>query len=443
LKSLEFSTASGTKQIPSRKISPISSTKIDGGIAGAKTGFFASFTKNKSTETSSNSDIKLSGRKRLLFYIGALVIVPILIISIGLYAFLSFSALYTVNITYEYKNITASKQIIASTGTSTDFSVVKLEETDAVSSFQNTTGQKVNGERARGRITVFNATSEIKTFPKGTTITCVSAACNGLVYTSVNDLNLGPGSSVNDYEIIASDIGENYNLATSAGRFKIAKFDSTTEITSSNIAPIAGGTPKVTVKVISAADIQSVEARAVEDLKVILVNKIKSNPTYNSQYIISDNSIVVEKISAETDKEGTESEVVNTSVRAKGTVDAFPKEQIQKVIDELKTSFVPVGYYLDEKTFAPTNNVISSTPGQITIEVTVSGIARIKVDEAELKKELAGQSLDEADKILALIPNSKSFTTEYTPSTMPSFLRRVPSDPERIQVRFISLAPSE
>lgn len=431
-KTLEFSTSTPAKV-------SLSSTKKNtkGSLMAGNFQTSSSLTRQ---DKSSVSGIKLAGRKRLLFYIGAAVILPLLVLGIGFYSFLSFSSLYTATIRYEYKNIVAAKEIEATA--SSDFKITKLEDTDAVSANQPTTGEKVVGERAKGRITIFNATPEIKIIKKGSAITCVSAACNGLVFTSVNDLNLGPGSSINDYEIIASDIGENYNLAINAGRFKVLNFNSNTEIIASNIEALTGGTPKKIVKVVSAADIKAVEEKALADLRTILLNKIKSSSNNINQYIISDATFVIEKISAQTDPEGTETETVNTSVQAKGTVDGFPKGQIQTVIDEMKVSSIPSGFYLDEKFFNSSTEVVSSSPGKIVLKVSINGIVRPELDLAGLEKNLGGKSMSESEKILSDVPNTKSFTYDYSPSSMPGFLRRVPSDPDRIEIKLIAEAPA-
>ncbi len=391
----------------------------------------------------------INSKRKYLYILGSflgfpvtvLVFLPLFLVLIGIYAVLNFSSLYSVNIKYEYKNVTASRQIEASIDSSSNFKITKLEETDAVSANQATTGEKTVGEKAKGRITIFNATPEIKELKKGTVITCVSAICNGLVFTAVNDLNLGPGNSINDYEITASDIGENYNLAINTGRFKVANFNSTTEIIASNIEAISGGTPKNTVKVVSAADIKAVEEKASNDLKNILIGKIKGNTNYNSKFIISDSSFVMEKLNVETDKEGTEAEVINTNISAKGIVDGFPKEQIQVVLDEIKKDIIPSGYYLDEKLFNSSAKVISSTPGKITIEVMANGIVRPVINIEEIKKNISGKSLSESTQEIQSTPNIKSHEFEYSPSAMPEFLRRVPVDSNRIQIRLIAEGP--
>lgn len=363
-------------------------------------------------------------------------------LAFAVYTFFSYSALYTVNISYEFKNVSGTQTIEASTDGSSDFKITKLENTDSASAFLDTTGQKAVGEVAKGQISVFNATSEIKVIKKGTTITCISSACKGLVYISNTDLNLGPGSSVNDYPITASDIGENYNLATNAGRFKVGNYNSGTEIISSNISPISGGTQKTFVKIASQADADAVEKKALDDLKNIILTNIRTNSENNSKYIISDSSFQIKKISSQTDPVGTEEETINTTVQAKGTVDAFPKAQIENVIKDLKSSIIPDGFHLDEDYFHSDTKVISSTPGKITLEVSVNAVARPNLNTDEIKQSIFGKSIPDAEKYLSSIPNTKSYSASYSPSTMPGFLRHVPSDPNRVQIQYIALDPS-
>jgi hypothetical protein len=386
------------------------------------------------------NEIKSGGRKKILTYIGVAFGSAILVIGIGFYSVLSYTSFYEVNISYEFKNLLEERQVQASTN-SPEYKINELTETDSLSIAQNATGEKVVGEKAQGRITIFNATPEIKVLPKGTQITCVSSACNGLVYVSVNDLNLGPGNSSNNYEIIASDIGDNYNLAINAGRFRIANFNSTTEIIASNIEQITGGTPKKFVKIVSENDVKAIEEKANNDLKNLLLAKFQSNQTYRNKYFLSDTSIRVEITNKQIDEVGKEAEIVNGSFEAKGVIDAFPRENIQSIIDDIKANIAPDGYFLDERSFVAKTNILPSTPGNINVNIKATGIARTRLNVDEIKNDIAGKSLPDADRYLSQIPNTKSFSTTYSPQTMPEFLRRVPSNASQIKINIIAEAP--
>lgn len=386
---------------------------------------------------------KLYGKKKIAFYISALFVLPSIIIALGAYFYLNSSTLYTVNLKYKYQNLTMQKVITANKDGSAGFSTISLNAEDGITVSGETTGQKILGEKSSGFISVFNATAEIKVIKKGTSVTCVSTACNGLVYTVESDLNLGPGSSATDLKIVASDIGENYNLAINAGRFRVANYNANTEVVASNIQPIAGGTPKKTVKIVSDEDLKKLEEKALSDLQKTLLTKIKLDPNNSSKYIFADQTLKIEKITSEGDPAGKETEIANMTVRAKGTMDAFSKDNLGSVIEEMKSSMAPEGYYLDEKTF---NYIISpavSDGNNISFTITGKGIARVNVNLNEVKNSIAGKNLEESGQVIRSLPNISVSSEEFSPLAMPDFLRRVPNDHQRIQIRLIAEDPEK
>lgn len=395
---------------------------------------------NNSIAVRGVSEFRLSGVKRIVFYISSILLFPALVIATGIYFFLSGSALYTVNLRYEYQNLSIQKQIDVKNSPNSLFTTTVLSAEEGITVSGEATGQKIVGNKASGYISVFNATTEVKLIKKGTSVTCISAACNGLIYIVDSDLNLGPGSSATDLKIIAADIGENYNLAINEGRFKISNFNPNTEIVALNIQPLTGGTPKKIVKTVTASDLKNLEEKAMKDLKSILLTKITTDPNNSTKYIFSNASFKIEKLSSDGDKENAETEIVNLTVRAKGTIEAIPISNIMPIIQEIKSTIAPEGYYLDEKTF--TYTIDSSSSGDnFLINITAKGIGRINLDIKELKSKIAGKSLKESENILKSIPNISGVNTDYAPQLMPEFLRKVPNNHDKIQIRLIAEDP--
>ncbi len=393
-----------------------------------------------STLNSSKESFKLRGKKRLFFYLSAIFGMPIFLIIIAVYGFIDNSVLYAVTLRYKYQNLLLERQIQIKENSPFNFQIIKLTTEDGVTVSNPTTGQKIVGEKASGYVSVFNATAEIKVIPKGTEVLCISSSCNGLVYIADSDLNLGPGSSSGDLKIVASDIGENYNVNVNTGRFKVGNFDPNLEIIAANVRPITGGTPKKTVNIVSGDDLKALEEKALDYLKGSILLKLTTDPNNVNKYLFSENSLKIEKISVEGDREGQEADVVNLTVRAKGTIDAIPKESINKIIEEMKATMVPDGYYLDEKTFKY-NLSVTSTDNDFTITITATGIGRVNLNVDELKSKLANKSLNEAENIINSIPNIHSINTMYTPDYIPEFLRKVPGNPNKIQIRLIAEDP--
>ncbi|BDQ05073.1 MAG: hypothetical protein KatS3mg084_0591 [Candidatus Dojkabacteria bacterium] len=395
---------------------------------------------SSSKSNSSHDSFKLHGKKRLFFYLSAIFGVPILLIIIAVYVFIDNSVLYAVTLRYKYQNLLLERQIQIQEDSPLNLKIMKLTTEDGVTVSNSTTGQKIVGEKASGYISVFNSTAEIKVISKGTEVLCISPSCNGLVYIANSDLNLGPGSSSGDLQIVASDIGENYNVNVNAGRFKVGNFDPNLEIIAANVRPITGGTPKKTVNIVSADDIKALEEKALNYLKGTILLKLTTDPNHVNKYLFSENSLKIEKISVQGDQEGQEADVVNLTVRAKGTIDAIPKDSINNIVEEMKASMVPDGYYLDEKTFKH-NLSVASTDNDFIITITATGIGRVNLNIDELKSKLANQSLHEAEKIIISIPNIHGVSISYVPDYIPEFFRKVPSNPNKIQIRLIAEDP--
>lgn len=375
----------------------------------------------------------LNGKKTLT-YVAICCLVIILLVFIGAYAFLNSSAIYTVTLKYKFLNVSDSKVIDATTDGADGFRTVKLEDTDSITSYAPATGQKILGDKASGVVTILNATGEVKVIAKGTVLTCTSGSCSGLTYITQNDANIGPFSSVNGIPIIAGDIGTNYNLTTTNIKFKVGNY-SINDVFASNIQAFSGGTAKQILKVVSADDLKNLEAKALEEIKGVLLNKIRNDPANQTKYIISDSSFIAEKVSVDSDPVDKETENVNLTLRAKGTVDAFDKSQIQPVVDEVKSSLAPEGYYIDDKFVNSSSEVVATSPGKISIKVQVNATVRPTIDNDKIKADLKDKSLSEASKYLDNIPHIEGHSETYSPNMMPEWLRRVPSDPNKLIIR--------
>jgi hypothetical protein len=377
------------------------------------------------------------------------LILPLFIILfVGAYGyhwyFYSIGSYFTATVKYKYIPISETRTITATADANAEsIKTVKLPSEESTSTFVPATGEKPTGERAKGSVSIFNPTTDIKIIKAGTALSCTSNACMSLNYVTDSDLNLGPGSS-EDVTVTAADIGENYNLSPGAGRFKVGSFNPATEVLASNVKPIAGGTPKKIVKVVKAEDIKKAEESAMADLKNRLVDKIKNDPANLSSFVIAESSIVIEKISSEPDlKEGQEGDIVNVTVRAKGTVDAFAKDQIDVVVNKMKTEVTPDGYYLDEKFTNNSFKIVGQSAGKIDVAVTLNSTARPDIDLNEVKKSLGGKSYSESDRILGSIPHTTGYTKNYEPKSLPEFFWKIPNSANRVQIKLIAEGPEQ
>lgn len=366
-----------------------------------------------------------------------------ILLLLGIYGYYNFAyasgSRFTAEITYKFIPINQTKNVtISKDDQGNGLKIVELNGEASVSTFVDTTGEKPKGERSKGEVTIFNPTTEIKEIPSGTGLLCISATCNGLTFTMDNTLNVGPGSS-EIVKVTAGDIGLEYNLAAGAGKFQVASYDPNTEVIAQNIKAFSGGTKKDIIKVVTQADIEKAEAQGMDQLKTILLSKIKNDPA-NKEYILSEASFTSEKIETKPDhKVDEEAQILNVSVKAKGKVNAFAKNQVDVVFEELKKEATPAGYYLDPSQTKPaTSNILNQTADSVEISVTLSSIARPNIDIDKLKKDLAGKKYSQADEILKAIPNTTGYTKSYYPTTLPEYFWKIPGSTNRITIILVA-----
>ncbi len=369
------------------------------------------------------------------------LMLPILIILIaGGYGsywwFYKQTSLFSATIKYKYIPISVAKTVSSTDG---QLQTTKLSAEESTTAYADTTGQKATGGQATGSVSIFNPTTDIRVVPKGTVLTCISNVCNSLKYITDGDLNLGPGSS-EDVRILAGDFGENYNVSAGAGRFKVGNFDPQAEILASNVKPIAGGTLKVMVKIVSKEDIAKAEEGALKDLKTRIVDKLKNDTSYNTTYTLAESSIAIEKTASTPDvAEGAEASIVNVTVSAKGVVDAFQKSQIDDILNHMKDESTPKGYYLDENFMKASSTIVSQSKEKIEVKVSLETIARPDFNIGEIKNKLAGKPYTKIDQQFATIEHVDSYTTDFEPKGLPKMFWKVPTDTNRIVIKILAV----
>lgn len=378
--------------------------------------------------------------KKHFFYIFSVILVPFFVIIIIFLIYVNNSIFFSVVLAYEYK-ILSYEDII---DLDNDNIITTLSAEEGVTVSDYTTGTKIVGEKAQGKISVFNATSEVVVIKAGTKVTCISSSCNGLEYVAVNDLNIGPGSA-SDLEIIASDIGVEFNIAINAGRFKIGNFDPNVEIVASNIRPIQGGTIKKTIMIVSKEDIERLQNKALEELKILLRSKIIYDPNYVNKYVfLKESDIKISNITVDGDKEGDEKDIFNLTVKANGELNAISNSKIIPKIQEMKLKVTPNGYFIDDKSFNYSVQALyNNSNNRPYLQVKLNGIMRLIVDIEYIKNQIKQKRLNEAVKFLENLSNLKVLEMVYTPEFIPEYFRFIPADTNRIRIQVIALDPSK
>jgi len=281
---------------------------------------------------------------------------------------------------------------------------VEKKDTNVTSSITvETTGQKTVGTKATGEVTIFNKLEKVQNIPKGSILT----DANGQKFELINSVQIA--TAVINYNtgtmnfgqtktsLSAQDIGPEYNISKdTALTFK--DFSENSIVVKSN-ATFAGGT-KEQVRAVSKQDKSNAENQLTQKL-ADEANKKISEELSNSSDILKE-TIQVKKGKIEFNREVDE-QTDQLTATAQSTVSVFAinSEIKNKIIDQFLSQ--ETGYSDSDKnpdSFVFTFKIGKLDTNQATGSLTIKGSSLPKVDTDTLKKNIAGKTIKNAQKII-------------------------------------------
>lgn len=294
-------------------------------------------------------------------------------------------------------------------------------------------GKKSVGEKAHGKVTIFNKTSAPRTFSSGSQITGPS----NLTFTLEGDVTVASRSATiegitygkEDVEVTAKQIGPDSNLPANTD-FTISDFDSSL-YSARNSENFSGGTSK-DVTVVSQKDLDQLKEALTSDFLTKAKDEISKKLSGDQKLI--DGAIATEVISANFDKKADdEASVVNLSmeIEFRGTV--YKEKDLQEVLKSLVGQSVPSDLKLsDEAAQTETSDVKLSDSGDLTFSAKLSLNLIPKYNEDEIKKNLAGKKTDKAYEYLNSLPEIASAKISLSPPL--PFLNSLPKIEGNIKI---------
>lgn len=272
---------------------------------------------------------------------------------------------------------------------------IEQEVTGKVS--QSTTGIEEVGESAKGEVTILSSLDQNSTIDAGTVIT----SSNGLNFTLDSDVSIASSSGVSDIKsvkakVTAEEIGKEYNLP-SGTKFSVEGFSSTS-VEAKNDVAFAGGT-KEEKKIVSSADIKSIEGKLLDELFENAVTASRSK-VGNDEEIISvllDSNIENEKYSAKVNEEAGSLELEAT---IRYTLGVYKKEEAKKFINDARGSEAPEGFIISEEDSEISLSEIDQSEDRITGKLVYEVLYRPNVNLDNLAKEVAGKSVGNATEYI-------------------------------------------
>lgn len=369
------------------------------------------------------------------------VLAAILVIGGLIYAFGALPKA-TINITTDASNVDTNLNLNLSTAAKTlkpsDNTVPAKLATQQKSNTQQvtTTGQKNNGNRASGAVTMtvpvcsppFDAPSDV---PAGTGV-----SSSGLTYITQENtsfkIDQAKGNCVyyasqDSTGIIAQNGGASYNGANS---FKVAE---RSDISVAVSSAISGGTDNIT-QVVSATDISNVKAKLVAanaNLKSALASELKQEGYRNidSTYLAGTPAITTSSSPGDAASTVTATSTVTYTMFGVHDSDlkTLVEDSVKKQIDTSKQSILDNG--LSKAAFTVVNQ--NSTDAQINLVTTATAGPDLNVED--IKANAIGKKSADIRASLQNNPGVKSVDVNLSPF----WVNSVPKKKERI---FVNIA---
>lgn len=308
---------------------------------------------------------------------------------------------------------------------------------------QEVTGTKKIGEKAKGKVTIYNKTNKVKTFKKDE----ILVGPENLRFILASDIEVASksaqetdgGESVTygsaEADVIAGDIGENYNL-TNESEFTFKDY-SDDNYTAKSKGAIAGGTSQ---------EIQTLTKEDEENAQDALEKKLILEAREKLEKEQKDNLIIFKDISSsdlgETsmDKEiGDETSSFQISGNLTLKILTSSKKDFTTILQKVLESVIPNNYVVSSEGLS--HKVISFAKDEKTkkgeeiynFKISASANLMPKFDFANIKQNIIGKKPGEAEKYLQTLSNYAKTQMTISP-VLPENYASLPKKPENITI---------
>lgn len=370
-----------------------------------------------------------TGKKNLVVF--ATLIVVFVIATFSAWWFLSSS-----QITLKVKSqVLEKEEEVLVTGESNDNLVgAQVETTLSGSQKAVTTGKKEVGEKARGEVTVFNKTSQLKTFASGT----VFKSTSGVIFTLDSQVAVASRSATLEgitygkakASLTAREIGPDGNISTGAN-LTISDFDQNL-YSANNDQSFAGGS-KRDVSVVSEEDRKRLQEALVKELLAKATEELKGKVTAGAK--LEEAAIQAEAKSTKFDKDvGQEATVLSLSSEVLFSAVSYNQEDLFKFLSEKTKGDIPSGYQvLADFSTVEVYETLPRDDG-VLLKTKFKGALIPEFNLDQITKDLVGKNAKAAKDYLLTLQDVQGAHITVLPQ-LPGFLSRMPHAAGRISIR--------
>lgn len=297
------------------------------------------------------------------------------------------------------------------------------------------TGSKDVGTKATGSVTITNCTDESVTIPGGTAV-----SSNGLNFMTNNTIQLEEGSfssggnckttgdHVGSVGVTAQNNGDQYNLG--ARSYSVSGQSGSVKAAGSDMA---GGSSKV-IKVVTQSDVDSAKEKLTsgDDAAKEQLKKTLQDDGY---FAITETFKVKDEQTTITPKVGEEGSEVTVSNKGTYTMLGVKEDDLKAVIAHSVDQQIDADkqqvqdYGLSGATFK-----VDKTDNNGGDEISVNTQVAVgpKIDENQLKTEIAGKKRGDTENIIKALPGVKETDVDYSPF----WVTKTPKKTSKITIKF-------
>ena len=266
---------------------------------------------------------------------------------------------------------------------------------------KSTTGIKKVGDKARGSVNIQNGTSLILKLSEGALVT----AANNLKFSLVSSASISaalspstPGTYI--VEVIASDIGAEYNLAKNEV-FSVGSY-SKSEVDAIATTDFTGGSSK-DISAVSSEDANSL----LNSLTIELSGNAKKdllNSIISDQFLIEDSFVATPSSKVFSSKVGDEASNLKLSLGLKSSAVSVSRKDLIDLSQNILSEAVPSGFSLDPSNLGFGFTRIKDLSSASLFNLTVKADFLPKEDLTSLTKIISGKSTSAVEKKFSRIP---------------------------------------
>lgn len=313
-------------------------------------------------------------------------------------------------------------------------SVVEKELSD--SDTYETSGVKLVGEKASGKVTIFNKTNSEKTFESGTVLSSgdFNFTLDEEIKVASATVEIKSGSEVKNYgqveaKITASEIGAESNLSKDT-ELIVANFDKSS-YSATTIEDLSGGSSRE-IRVVSEKDRTSLLADLTKKLDEQAKKEFEEE-SGGGRYLVPTGDIKQSNIDFDAEV-GDEVETLSLDLTTISQAVSYSSDDLKPLAKEVLNDELPEGYALLDE-----NPGILSSPGddatqsgKVMLDANLSAKAQPVVSVDDWKNDLLGKSIKQAKSDLEGKEEIEKVTIKIWPAFSEFIVKSLPKKLEKI-----------